>query len=104
MFFHRNTVSESECCTSHLRTLWLNEDSPPPTFYVAGDAPNGLKRMANSARPADERSPTNDREQPETAPPQVKLGFSQILSVQQLDATGHGTTVFKRPDGSIGVM
>jgi hypothetical protein len=34
----------------------------------------------------------------------VTIGFTQTLSISLLDLNGHGTTLFKRPDGSTGAM
>jgi hypothetical protein len=33
---------------------------------------------------------------------QAQIGVSQTVSISQTDRTGHGTTLYKRPDGSLG--
>jgi hypothetical protein len=34
----------------------------------------------------------------------VTIGFTQTLSISLLDLNGHGTTIFRRPDGNTGAM
>ncbi|WP_233831810.1 hypothetical protein [Paraburkholderia sp. ZP32-5] len=38
------------------------------------------------------------------APVSVTIGFTQALSISLLDLNGHGTTLFKRPDGDTAAM
>jgi hypothetical protein len=53
---------------------------------------------ASSAGTTSTRSPSVD------APVSVTIGFTQALSISLLDLNGHGTTLFKRPDGDTAAM
>ncbi|CAB3766278.1 hypothetical protein [Paraburkholderia solisilvae] len=76
-----------------------------PKLHSTQDALDQLSRMANAAQqngaqPADDS--TDGTQDPSALA--VSIGFTQTLSISLLDLNGHGTTLFKRPDGSTGAM
>lgn len=83
---------------------WLSANSAPRPFVVDDGVPGAMTRMANSVRQRGENSPESGVQPTETVPAPVNVGFSQVLSVQQRNLTGHGTTIYKRPDGSVGAI
>ena len=59
---------------------------------VAGSTNDGA---SNAATPTGiQAGPTNDFE--------IQFGFTQTTSIQLLDLNGYGSTLYKRPDGSLG--
>ncbi|HEY3597941.1 MAG TPA: hypothetical protein VGL08_10585 [Paraburkholderia sp.] len=78
-----------------------------PTLHGMQDTPALLSRMAKAAQPdsAAASDGTDDAQGPsDAAPASVTIGFTQTLSISLLDLNGHGTTLFKRTDGSTGSM
>jgi hypothetical protein len=87
------------------------------TLFGTQDALNLLSQMTKAAQPdnaaannsvanANGDTATADGTQGQSASGSlsVEIGFSQTLSISLLDLNGHGTTLFKRPDGSTGMM
>jgi hypothetical protein len=81
-----------------------------PKLLGVQEALDSLSRVARGAHPAGAplgsssaiEAPT--QAQVAAAPVVAKIGFMQPLSVAMHDLKGHGTTLFKRPDGSTGAM
>lgn len=82
---------------------WLSANSKAKTFHD-DDAPSRLTHMASLVGQPEDDSASSEEKSVESVPAPVKVGFSQVMSVQQLGVTGHGTTVYQRPDGTIGAM
>jgi hypothetical protein len=76
-----------------------------PTLHSTQDALDQLARMAEAAQQnaaaAGDDNPDGPQDPSAAA---VTIGFTQTLSISLLDLNGHGTTLFKRPDGSTGAM
>jgi hypothetical protein len=76
-----------------------------PKLHTTQDALDQLNRMANAAQQGGAQ-PAGDSADGTQDPSSsaVSIGFTQTLSISLLDLNGHGTTLFKRPDGSTGAM
>ncbi len=80
-----------------------------PTLHGTQDALDLLNRTAKAAQPGGEAASgsgaaADGTQDQDAAPVSVTIGFTQTLSISLLDLNGHGTTLFKRPDGSTGAM
>ncbi|WP_459711925.1 hypothetical protein [Paraburkholderia sp. 2C] len=86
-----------------------------PTLHGTEDASNRLSQVNKnkdsgtaSADGADSADETNNAaaaaDQGSDEPVSVTIGFTQTLSISLLDLSGHGTTIFRRPDGNTGAM
>jgi hypothetical protein len=73
-----------------------------PTLHGTQQALDLLKQMTENARQqdGDDATPSQSTGTPSTA----TIGFTQPTSIALLDLSGHGTTLFRRPDGSTGAM
>ncbi|RFU48358.1 hypothetical protein [Paraburkholderia sp. DHOC27] len=99
-----NAASNSSGNANYNLFDWLNANSKHPRLYGDADTQDALKRMSQAASQTNEGASTGGVAQTAATLQSVSVGFSQVLSVQQLDATGHGTTIFRRPDGTIASM
>jgi hypothetical protein len=89
-----------------------------PTLHGTDEASNRLSQAnkgkgsgtdsATSADGADSADNTNNvassSDQSADEAISVTIGFTQTLSISLLDLNGHGTTMFRRPDGNTGAM
>lgn len=82
---------------------WLSANSKAKTFHD-DDATSRLAHMASLIGQPEDGAVASEEKSIESAPAPVKVGFSQVVSVQQLGVTGHGTTVYQRPDGTVAAM
>ncbi|WP_233829520.1 hypothetical protein [Paraburkholderia sp. ZP32-5] len=73
-----------------------------PTLHGTQQALDLLKQMTENARQQDGADAASG--QSAGTPSTATIGFTQPMSVAFHDLSGHGTTLFKRPDGSTGAM
>ncbi|CAB3747307.1 hypothetical protein [Paraburkholderia humisilvae] len=83
-----------------------------PTLHTTQEALDLLGQMLKSMQPGGAAASANGgaaaaggtQDQSASGAFSVSIGFTQTLSIALHDLTGHGTTLFKRPDGSTGAM
>jgi hypothetical protein len=77
-----------------------------PKLLGLQEALDSLSRMAKAAQPdvAATTSSSTPADLSQDQPAAATIGFTQPLSIAMHDLNGHGTTLFKRPDGSTGAM
>jgi hypothetical protein len=73
-----------------------------PTLHGTQQALDLLKQMTENARQQDGADAASGRSA--GTPSTATIGYTQPMSVAFHDLSGHGTTLFKRPDGSTGAM
>jgi hypothetical protein len=66
------------------------------------DSGSGSTDGADSADNTNNVASSSDQSADEAI--SVTIGFTQTLSISLLDLNGHGTTMFRRPDGNTGAM
>jgi hypothetical protein len=73
-----------------------------PTLHGTQQALDLLKQITQNALQQDDADASSS--QSSGTPSSATIGFTQPMSIAFHDLSGHGTTLFRRPDGSTGAM